>query len=213
LVTCFFSVQAVASQLQRQTTAVNKVLEKGQAGLANLLSQRKGPQEKDLFELPKTEMNDDDMGDSDSDSEREDVLGKLDIDHSTDIHLVNLDRDEFRSLSAEQKYEVLVELREKRKQSSWAKINEMPREAMSFSGYQFERLLKRREIQRKMDNVGNEITDDQMAVADEQLFVGDREGLRKERHAKKKIIGKDFVYLSGIEVGRGGKELTGVYFN
>ena len=52
------------------------------------------------------------------------------------------------------------------------------------------------------DDVGSEITDDSLAIADNKLFVGDREGIRKER---KRIVGKDFVYVEGI----GGKTVTG----
>ncbi len=190
--------------MQRQTTAVNKVLDRGQEGLANLLSQRKGQREKDLFELPKLER--DANEDSESDSEREDVLRQLDIDHKTDIHQVDLNRSEFQAMTASQKYEVLLELREKRKQNSWAKLGEMPREARSFSGFQMERLLKRRDIQKRMDDVGSEITEDQVAVADEKLFVGDKEGLRREKALMKaKIVGKDFVYMEGANT----KQLTG----
>ena len=44
--------QAVAAQLQRQSMAIGKVLEKGQEGLAEALNQRSKQQDKDLFELP-----------------------------------------------------------------------------------------------------------------------------------------------------------------
>ena len=163
--------QIVAKQLQRQTEQVSKALEGGQAGLAHLLSDRKGGStaEKDLFELPiPRNLDEDDFSD---DGERYDVLGRLDIDHSTDIHAVDLGSSDFKTLSATQKYEVLLELREKRKQSSWAKLGEMPQEARSFSGYQMERLRKRRTIQKMTDEVGTELTDNSLAVADSKLFV------------------------------------------
>ena len=69
-----------------------------------------------------------------------------------------------------------------------------------------ERLRKRRRIQKMTDEVGTELTDDSLAVADSKLFVGDREGMRKER---KRIVGKDFVYLEGIR----DKNLTGGWTN
>ena len=198
----YLKQQIVAKQLQRQTQQVSKALEGGQEGLANLLSHRKGNSaaEKDLFELPTPKVKDED--DISDEEERDDVLGRLDIDHSTDIHAVDLGSSGFKTLTSSQKYEVLLELREKRKQSSWAKLGEMPQEARSFSGYQMERLRKRRRIQKMTDEVGTELTDDSLAVADSKLFVGDREGMRKER---KRIVGKDFVYLEGIR----DKNLTG----
>ena len=198
----YLKQQIVAKQLHRQTQQVSKALEGGQAGLANLLSHRKGNSaaEKDLFELP-TPLNHDEDDFSDEE-ERDDVLGRLDIDHSTDIHAVDLGSSDFKTLTSSQKYEVLLELREKRKQSSWAKLGDMPQEARSFSGYQMERLIKRRKIQKMTDDVGTELTDDSLAIADSKLFVGDREGMRKER---KRIVGKDFVYMEGIR----DKNLTG----
>ena len=142
----YLKQQLVANQLQRQTQRVQKALEGGQAGLAHLLSNRKGTAaaaaEKDIFELPAPLKHEED--DSSDEEEREDVLGRLDIDHSTDIHAVDLGSSAFKTLSSSQKYEVLLELREKRKQNSWAKLSEMPQEANSFSGYQMERLRKRR---------------------------------------------------------------------
>ena len=44
--------QAVAGQLQRQSMAIGKVLEKGTDGLVDALNQRSKQQDKDLFELP-----------------------------------------------------------------------------------------------------------------------------------------------------------------
>ena len=201
----YLKQQIVAKQLQRQTQQVSKALEGGQAGLANLLSHRKGnaAAEKDLFELPAPlDRDEGDLSEEEEEEERDDVLGRLDIDHSTDIHAVDLGSSDFETLTSSQKYEVLLELREKRKQSSWAKLGEMPQEARSFSGYQMERLRKRRKIQKMTNEVGSKLTDDSMAVADSKLFVGDREGMRKER---KRIVGKNFIYMEGI----GDKNLTG----
>lgn len=200
----YLKQQIVAKQLQRQTQQVSKALEGGQAGLANLLSHRKGnaAAEKDLFELPAPLDRDEGDLSEEEEEERDDVLGRLDIDHSTDIHAVDLGSSDFETLTSSQKYEVLLELREKRKQSSWAKLGEMPQEARSFSGYQMERLRKRRKIQKMTNEVGSKLTDDSMAVADSKLFVGDREGMRKER---KRIVGKNFIYMEGI----GDKNLTG----
>ena len=44
--------QAVAAQLQRQSMAIGKVLERGHDGLVEALNQRSKQQDKDLFELP-----------------------------------------------------------------------------------------------------------------------------------------------------------------
>ena len=47
---------------------------------------------------------------------------------------------EFKNLPKELKYEVLTELCERRKQSSWNKLHEMPKSSASFSGFQMEHM-------------------------------------------------------------------------
>lgn len=89
--------------------------------------------EKDLFELPDLKKEEDDDAFS-SDSDREDILAALDIDNRTDIHNVDVEGGKFKVLPRNKQYEVLLELRERRKQNNWAKIHEMPTEANDFSG-------------------------------------------------------------------------------
>ena len=50
---------------------------------------------------------------------------------------------------------MLMELRERRKQSSWAKLKDMPKEAQNFSGFQLERLKKRRAFHTRLDKVSS----------------------------------------------------------
>ena len=78
-------------------------------------------------------------------------------------------------------YDILTELKGKRKQNSWAKMHEMPQKAEGFSGFQLERLKRRREIQEKLDNVSEELGQEASTSFknDPNLFVGDKEGLKK----------------------------------
>jgi len=54
--------------------------------LAALLGQRHKVKDKDLFELPP--LPKDEGEDDDSDSDREDILSAINVDHSTDLHQV-----------------------------------------------------------------------------------------------------------------------------
>jgi len=96
----FVKKKVVAERLKRQTLAVEKVrydvrglvdvtlfqvLEGGQEELAQLLGQRNKAKEKDLFDLPPLP---DDQNLDDSDSDREDILAAINVDHSTDLHQV-----------------------------------------------------------------------------------------------------------------------------
>ena len=89
-------------------------------------------------------------------------------------------------------------------------IHKIPTKANIFSrnillsvplGFQMQRLMKRRTIQKKMDDVGDALTAENETLADAKLFVGDRAGLKKQKmeNSKKRISGKDFLYVDFSE--------------
>ena len=65
-----------------------------------------------------------------------------------------------KSLPMEVQYEVLTEIKERRKQNSWHKMSEMPSNAEGFSGFQMERLRKRKTAQKTLESVGKTIGDE-----------------------------------------------------
>ena len=185
---------------------MNKILERGQEGLADLLNQRTNVQkEKDIFELPSIKKDEDDVSDSDdSGEERENVLKRLNIHHTTDIHNVDVNSAAFTNLPKRTQVEVLMELREKRKMNSWAKLDQMPKVATDFSSFQFERLLKRRSQQAKLDDVGKALSEESfLSVDDSKLFVGDKVGIKRQKLEEKlkkgeALAGKDFIFLKKV---------------
>ena len=76
---------------------------------------------------------------------------------------VDVTSKQFTSLSRELQYEVLNELKGKRKQNSWAVMHQMPKKAEDFSGFQFARLMRRKQIQKKLETVSQEISEDAAA--------------------------------------------------
>ncbi len=123
---------------------------------------------------------------------------KLMYDLKFTFEKVDIDSQNFKSLPCHQQAEVLMELRDKRKQSSWAKLSEMPKEAQGFSGFQLERLKKRSAMQKRLDEVGNKATEEEQlgGMRHHKLFVGDKEGMKRQKDMKMKMVGKDFVYLA-----------------
>ena len=87
----------------------------------------------------------------------------------------------FKSLPTELKYELLTDVKERRKQHSWHKMSEMPRNADGFSGFQMERLVRRSQMQKTLNEVGKTLQEECAQDLDASLFVGDKEGLRKTR--------------------------------
>ncbi|XP_059081318.1 DNA excision repair protein ERCC-5 homolog isoform X2 [Tigriopus californicus] len=202
LIDNYLRSQVVAQQLERQSQMVDRIAEKGQGEIANLLGQRSKTKEKDLFELPALTGPDETDDLDSSDSEREDILAHLDIHHHTDIHKIDVNGAKFQALPKHRQVEVLMELREKRKQSSWGKMHEMPKEAQSFSGFQMERLRHRFQMQKNLDDVGKELNDTALTIVDHKLFVGDRAGVKRQREAaKRELAGQDFLYLDGLKHG------------
>ncbi len=59
--------------------------------------------------------------------------------YGKDVHSIDITSDQFKSLPAEIRHDILSELQETRKQSSWARIHEMPEVNFSF----FEKLMKK----------------------------------------------------------------------
>ncbi len=165
----------------------------------------KQQEDKDLFDLPPLpEDSECRFLDSSEDEDGDDVLSFLSIDRSTDIHQVDVEGQAFKSLSTQKQAEVLLELRDRRKQNSWAKLGEMPREAQTFSGFQLERLKRRSALHKKLDEVAAETKEDQLALMDAKLFVGDREGLRREKEKRKKLVlGPGFAYFEKVPTATG----------
>lgn len=197
--------QVVAGQLQQQTHAINKVLSKGPEGLQEVLNNRTQKRDKDLFELPP--MPDDHAAilvDSDSDSSdeefKDDLLRQL---NAEDIHSMDVSSPQFAALPKEMQYEVLHELTERRKQSSWNKMNEMPKSGSGFSGFQMQRLINRSKVQKAKDSVSKEMGEDSALQLDANLFVGDINGLKKAKAEAKKVAssasGTHYLYISDLK--------------
>ena len=197
--------QAVAAQLKQHTHAVNKILSKGSDGLQDVLHNRTQKGDKDLFELPplpdSSQQSIHDL-DSDSDQEeyKEDLLRQI---NATDIHSMDVSSKEFRALPKELQYEVLSELIERRKQSSWNRMHEMPKSGGSFSGFQMKRLLNRSKVHKAKEDVGKEIGEDSALQVDANLFVGDIEGIKKAKAEAKRVMssasGHHILYVKDLK--------------
>ncbi|XP_043793028.1 DNA excision repair protein ERCC-5 homolog [Apis laboriosa] len=114
----------------------------------------------DMFKLPnmpstsKAESSSNDVYDSDSSDE---LSPRKQTKWIGNIHNVDVTSAEFKDLPADVRYEILTDLKETRKQSSWGRLHEMPEESNEFSGFQMKRLLKRRLVQQSLENAEKEM--------------------------------------------------------
>ncbi|XP_003491427.1 DNA repair protein complementing XP-G cells isoform X2 [Bombus impatiens] len=114
----------------------------------------------DMYKLPnmpstsKAESSHSDDCNSDSSDE---PSPKKQTKWSGNIHSVDVTSAEFKTLPADVRYEILTDLKETRKQSSWGRLHEMPEESNEFSGFQMKRLLKRRLVQQSLESAEKEM--------------------------------------------------------
>jgi len=63
----------------------------------------------------------------------------------------------FKNLPADVRHEILNDIKETRKQSSWGRLHELPVQSDSFSSFQMKRLLKRRQVQVELEEAEKEM--------------------------------------------------------
>lgn len=91
-----------------------------------------------------------------------------------DIHTIDVTSSDFKELPPEVRHEILMELIETRKQSSWKYIDSMPKESDTFSDFQMNRLLKRRAVQSSLDEVGKEMGGKAMSMKELESLLQDQ---------------------------------------
>ena len=129
------------------------------------------------------------------------ILERVGLKNVHDVYQVDVDSPQFGCLPKHVQYEVLNDLKGKKKQNSWATMHQMPREAENFSAFQFERLKRRRQIEAKLTNVKDDLSKSQMEMTDSKLFVGDKAGLKKMKTETRRMASrpdKGIVFMSGL---------------
>lgn len=111
----------------------------------------------DLFKLPpmQEKETDDSLTDvTESDSSFDE---KRRTQYNSYLHTIDVKSSYFQSLPADIRHEILTDLKETRKQSSWGRLHELPAESQSFSSFQMNRLLRRRQVQVELEGAEKEM--------------------------------------------------------
>nr|XP_057664523.1 DNA excision repair protein ERCC-5 homolog [Diorhabda carinulata]XP_057664532.1 DNA excision repair protein ERCC-5 homolog [Diorhabda carinulata] len=167
-----------ADRLQRQListllkhTAISKVLsEKTKASLP--LLKKSSTKYDTLYDPPSADF--DSLESSD-----EEVTGSSSTTDSSptkqwDLHSIDTTSHYFKSLPLEVKHEILTDLKDTRKQNSWGKLHQLPKQSDDFSNYQMKRLLKRQEVQTALDNVLKEMGGMSLSLAELESLLNDQ---------------------------------------
>ncbi|CAG9862806.1 unnamed protein product [Phyllotreta striolata] len=206
-----------ADDIQRQListllkhTAISRVL--SETTKASLPLPKKSTNKHDnLYELPSIATVED--------SSSEDEVDNKDLPDSTtdsdtspnkqfDLHTIDTTSSYFKSLPLDVKHEVLTDLIETRKQNSWAKLHQFPKQSDDFSSYQMNRLLKRKEVQSALDDVSKEMGGMSLSLAELESLLKDQ-GV--EITSGKKIASDEhtrYLYIKNLqeEIKRAEKE-------
>ncbi|XP_053675101.1 DNA excision repair protein ERCC-5 [Anopheles nili] len=79
----------------------------------------------------------------------------------------------FKNLPADVRHEILNDIKETRKQSSWGRLHELPVESNSFSSFQMNRLLKRRQVQVELEEAEKEMGGKCLSLAELESLMNE----------------------------------------
>lgn len=145
--------------------AVNNVLGEKQIDQPNL---KKLTNKDDLFALPPIEF------DSTVSSVSDEEESSSSANASWDLHSIDTNSAHFKSLPVDVRHEILTELKETRKQSSWGRLHELPKQSNDFSAFQMGRLLKRQAVQTALEDAEKEMGGHSLSLAELEAIMKDQ---------------------------------------
>lgn len=119
----------------------------------------------DLFALPP-------QCESDSDVEEEEEVESPT--KNWDIHSIDMESAHFRELPADVRHEILTEMKETRKQSSWGRLHELPTKSDDFAVFQLNRLRKRYQVQVSLEEAEKEMGGHSLSLAQLEQLLNDQ---------------------------------------
>lgn len=183
--------QSEADKLQQlllESLAKEKVVQQalGQSTSALLtnspqkLNAKKPKDDDDLFKLPPIQENVDDNNETDesmtdlSEGDSSTYDSKSRVIYNQNLSLIDVTSSYFQSLPPDIRHEILSDIKETRKQSSWGRLHELPVESRSFSTFQMERLLKRRQVQVELEGAEKELGGKGLSLAELENLLSEK---------------------------------------
>lgn len=133
----------------------------------------------DMFKLPPIqEAANDKSIDDDSTTDISESDGSFDEksrkQYSHNLRTIDVTSSYFQSLPADIRHEILSDLKEMRKESSWGRLHELPVESRSFSSFQMNRLLKRRRVQVELEGAEKEMGGKGLSLAELENLLSEK---------------------------------------
>ncbi|KAH8324109.1 hypothetical protein KR074_000052 [Drosophila pseudoananassae] len=167
-------IQALLLQSLAKEKVVQQALGKNAELLLKSPAKRPPPgknkdNEDDMFklpELPASAAGTENPDDSDQDMDCTSASGTSDSSfdesnarhaYQSSLQAIDVRSQHFRNLPADVRHEILTDIKETRKQSSWGRLHELPARSDDFASFQMKRLLKRRAVQESLEQAEKEM--------------------------------------------------------
>ncbi|XP_039479425.1 DNA excision repair protein ERCC-5 homolog [Drosophila santomea] len=162
-------IQALLLQSLAKEKVVQQALGKNAELLLKSPVKRPPPAKKndedDLFklpELPAASEGQDGQGESEQDTSASASDSSFDEStarhsYNSSLQAIDVKSQHFRNLPADVRHEILTDIKETRKQSSWGRLHELPARSDDFCSFQMKRLLKRRAVQESLEQAEQEM--------------------------------------------------------
>lgn len=111
-----------------------------------------------------------------------------------DFHTIDEKSEHFRSLPADVRHEILTDIIETRKQSSWGRLHEIPTESNDFSSFQMKRLLKRFSVQSTLEETIKEMGGHSLSLGELEKLLN-AEGIVTDSNGRRIASDENTRYL------------------
>ncbi|XP_058452689.1 DNA excision repair protein ERCC-5 [Malaya genurostris] len=174
-------------QLLLETLAKEKVVQQALGSATNLLisptkkpgNSSKDPGEPDeMFKLPPLKEDSPFKNTDKSMTDLDDSTSSWDEKTSKSYYHLNLNAIDvtsvhFKNLPADVRHDILTDIKETRKESSWGRLHELPVESNDFSSFQMKRLLKRRTVQVELEEAEKEMGGKCLSLAELEALLSE----------------------------------------
>lgn len=201
-------------QLLLESLAKERVVQQalGPSTIALLTSPQKAKKsnndddDNDMFKLPPIqEVSADKSTDDDSMTDLTESDGSFDEksrkQYSQNLQSIDVTSSYFQSLPPDIRHEILSDLKETRKESSWGRLHELPVESQSFSNFQMKRLLKRRRVQVELEGAEKEMGGKGLSLAELENLLSEK-GVVDPEIATNRIASNEhvrFLYVRDVK--------------
>lgn len=113
--------------------------------------------------------------------------------YNLNLHSIDVTSKHFQSLPPDVRLEILTDIKETRKESSWGRLHELPAQSDDFSEFQMRRLLKRRKVQQSLETAEKEMGGKSLSLREIEELLKE-EGVVSGEAAAADNIGNRLAY-------------------